>query len=319
MNGAGQTVLVIGDSDSDLEQIRGALSTVGCRVLTRHGRQGSVSAVLRVKPDLVLLDVNMQVQASGSGWPGNGSAANGNGAAADGASGHAGSGAGSGGLTADALAKILSRADTRPETIVLLHSNLPPQTLRLKVLACGADGYIQKSQDLTHLVREVTAWLNGQRTRASGTVRTSGTFDPSASLMGRKAPSLRCRVLFVDDDPASHSFYRKSVVVDDMEAEYVVSLQQALRIAQSEAPPDVIVSELLRGERGLELYRSLRAFDPSWRFRFIFVTGIAHHGLTRLDVPVLKKPISADEVREAIRYAVTSLRFLGAHARLKSS
>ena len=319
MNGAGHTVLVIGDSESDLEQIRGALSSAGCRVLTRHGRQGSLSAVLRVKPDLVLLDVNIQLQGSGSASAAS-TGAGGSTSAGEGGGAQTGSGAGSGGLTADALAKILSRADTRPETIVLLHSSLPAPTLRLKVLACGADGYIQKSQDLTHLVREVSAWLNGQRARTSGTVRASvASFDPSASLVERKAPGLRCRVLFVDDDPTSHSFYRKSVVVDEMVADYVVSLQQALRIAQSELPPDVIVSEILRGERGLELYHTLRAFDASWRFRFIFLSGVAHQGLARLDVPVLKKPIAPENLREAIRYAVTSLRFLGAHARLKSS
>jgi len=305
LNGAGHTVLVIGDSESDLEQIRGALNTAGCRVLTRHGRQGSVSAVLRVRPDLVLLDTNVipgAVSPSGTG-PGASSSASGK----------------DGGLTADAVARILSRADTRPETIVLLHSNLPAPTLRLKVLACGADGYIQKSADLTHLVREVIAWLNGQRTRSSGTVRTSGVFDPQMSLSAPKEPGLRCRVLFVDDDPASHSFYRKSVVLEEMEAEYVVSLQQALRSARAEPPPDVIVSEFLRGEKGLELYQTLRTTDPSWRFRFIFLTGITHAALQRLDVPVLKKPIAPEAVREAIRYAVTSFRFLGTKVRAKSS
>ncbi|WP_394844267.1 hypothetical protein LZC95_45340 [Pendulispora brunnea] len=307
LNGAGHTVLVIGDSESDLEQIRGALSTAGCRVLTRHGRQGSVSAVLRVRPDLVLLDANV--------IPGTASHPE----AAPKAGTSSPSQGKDGGLTADAIARILSRADTRPETIVLLHSNLPAPTLRLKVLACGADGYIQKSADLTHLVREVTAWLNGQRTRSSGTVRTSGVFDPQMSLSARKAPGLRCRILFVDDDPASHSFYRKSVVVEDMTAEYVVSVQQALRSARAEPPPDVIVSEFLRGEKGLELYQTLRGSDPSWRFRFIFLTGITHAALQRLDVPVLKKPIAPEAVRDAIRYAVTSFRFLDANARLKSS
>jgi len=296
--------LVIGENESDLEKIRAALSTTGCRVITRHGRQGSVSAVLRAKPDLVLLDVNISTRA----------------ASGDANTVEARATAAPGALTLDAIAKILTRADTRPETIILLLSSLPAQALRLKAVACGADGYIQKSDDLNHVAREVSAWLSGQRMRASGTVRTSAAaFDPGMSLSAPKVPGLRCRVLFVDDDPVSHSFYRKSVVVEEMTAEYVVSLQQALRTAQSEQPPDVIVSEILRGERGLELYRTLRAFDATWRFRFIFLTARTYESLQRLDVPVLKKPIAPERLRDAIRYAVTSLRFLGTHSRTRSS
>lgn len=300
-----QTVLVIDDSEVVLELAREALEAVGLHVVTRQGPQGSVSAILRAKPDLVLLDVNMPT------------------------------------LTGDAIARIVSKAEARPDTIILLHSSLSVQTLRLKALSTGADGFIQKSDDMGHLSREVLAWLQGQRARPSATMSAANTVDadeaakaalPPASAINPSVRSARSAipkedsrvqavlrkttVLFVDEDPSVLSFYRRSVTVEAMQAEYAVSYQQALRHTRSASPPDIVVSDLLEAGRGIALYESLRQIEPSWRFRFILVADPRREGVDRIDVPVLRKPVDAERLSDAIRYAMTSVRFLRVSTRL---
>jgi two-component system OmpR family response regulator len=297
---ARRTVLVIDDSEVVLELVKDALEGAGVNVVTRQGPQGSVAAILKAKPDLVLLDVNMPT------------------------------------LTGDAIAKIVSKAEARCDTRIVLHSSLSVQTLRLKALSTGADGFIQKTDDMAHLVREVTAWLQG-RSRPSGTTRASSPMPVTANTPIPMAPiqaspsvrsarvgrtpsgPVQTTVLFVDEDPMALSFYRRAVTVDGMVAEYAVSFQQALRQTQSAAPPDIVVSDILDAERGIELYEGLRQADPSWRFRFILVAEPRRQGIDRLDVPVLRKPVDPERLCDAIRYAMTSVRFLRVSTRLAGS
>src|SRR5262249_18779658 len=105
-----KTVLVIDDSEIVLELTKAALEKAGYHVVTRDRPSGSVAAILRDKPDIVLLDVNMPS------------------------------------LQGDVIAKILVRAMKNPDTLILLHSSMSIDTLRLKAVATGAHGYIQKTE-----------------------------------------------------------------------------------------------------------------------------------------------------------------------------
>ena len=142
-----KTVLVVDDSDVVLELVKKTLERAGYAVITRNKPSGSVAAILRDKPDVVLLDVNMPT------------------------------------LSGDTIAKILGRVTQNPETLVLLHSSLSIDNLRLKAIETGAHGYIQKTDSPTELVRRIEYWLHRNR-HAMGSSKqeaASSTGGPAAA------------------------------------------------------------------------------------------------------------------------------------------
>jgi CheY-like chemotaxis protein len=141
-----KTVLVVDDSDVVLELVKKALEGAGYSVITRNKPSGSVAAILRDKPDVVLLDVNMPT------------------------------------LSGDTIAKILGRVSQNPETLVLLHSSLSIDNLRLKAMATGAHGYIQKTESATELVRRIEYWVN--KTRHGSSSRLEAVTSGSATSAG---------------------------------------------------------------------------------------------------------------------------------------
>jgi DNA-binding response OmpR family regulator len=151
-----KTVLVVDDSDVVLEIVKKTLESAGYSVITRNKPSGSVAAILRDKPDVVLLDVNMPT------------------------------------LAGDTIAKILARVSQSHETLILLHSSLSIDNLRLKAISTGAHGYIQKTDSATELVRRVEYWLNRSKHTMSATrheaVQHGGASSPTgATSSGRMA------------------------------------------------------------------------------------------------------------------------------------
>src|SRR3954466_15934033 len=123
MRYSARTILVIDDNAVVLEVTRSTLEQAGFRVVTRDRANGAVVAVLHERPDLVLIDVNMP------------------------------------NMTGDSLADILGRTRATRGTLVVLYSSLPANALRMKALAAGAHGFIQKTGVQTELVRQVRAFL----------------------------------------------------------------------------------------------------------------------------------------------------------------
>jgi CheY-like chemotaxis protein len=140
-----RTILVIDDSEIVLEMTRFTLESAGYRVLTRDRAQGSIVAILNEQPDLVLLDVNMPS------------------------------------MSGDSIAEVLSRSGPARHTVIVLYSSLPANALRMKALATGAHGFIQKTSVQSDLVRQVRALL--QQYDSSGKLRRAATVndDPGAS------------------------------------------------------------------------------------------------------------------------------------------
>lgn len=154
-----KTVLVVDDSDVVLELVKKTLENAGYNVITRNKPSGSVAAILRDKPDVVLLDVNMPT------------------------------------LSGDTIAKILARVSQNPETLVLLHSSLSIDNLRLKAIATGAHGYIQKTDSPTELVRRIEYWLHRSRFASSSRleaepVQGGGSGEASSSGRFKAAPNV---------------------------------------------------------------------------------------------------------------------------------
>jgi len=125
--GRSSTVLVIDDSNYVLETTRFTLERAGYRVITRNRPSGTITAILNEKPDIVLLDLNMPM------------------------------------LSGEDILKILTSTQNRSATIVLLHSGLPTEALRSKVLKTGAHGYVQKTDDSAEFLRRIEYWLKKQK------------------------------------------------------------------------------------------------------------------------------------------------------------
>jgi DNA-binding response OmpR family regulator len=311
-----KTVLVIDDSEVVLELTKAALEKAGYNVVTRDRPSGSVAAILRDKPDIVLLDVNMPS------------------------------------LQGDVIAKILVRAMKNPDTLILLHSSLSIDTLRLKAVATGAHGYIQKTENGVELVRRMEWWLNkGPRGMSSSRIEAAsglangppnvfGAKPPSSSAM-RAAPKVesqggiarvaetpgassgsfravrpsvdppsgrahKARVLFVDDDWAMLNTYR-TIAGGHFQAEFLPTGDEAYSRILSDSPPEIVVCDILMpGLSGADLYRRATMLDRSWSNRFLFVTGAASTPsvaafLNDLNVRVFHKPLVPDRLIEVIR------------------
>lgn len=293
-----KTILVIDDSEIVLGLVRTTLESAGFRVITQSRTAGAVALILQEKPDLVLLDVNMP------------------------------------NIGGDTIAKLFGKAQANSDTIVLLHSSLPEETLKARVLASGAHGYVQKTDDTFELLREINRWLkvgaHGSQSKMRVSSQANTDDDASGSgprLVARPAQSLDAGdggartarrtsgttaldlplVLFIDDDMSTLSAFRREVQSEPYTVEFALSGAQAIRRIHGSPPPTLVVSDLLMPEpAGPEVYRQAILKDPTYRDRFIFVTGAS--GLRELNDflasfhgTVLHKPVSGEALRNAIR------------------
>lgn len=325
-----RTILVIDDNAVVLEATRATLEQAGFRVVTLDRPGGAVVAVLNERPDLVLVDVNMP------------------------------------NMTGDSLADVLGRTRATRGTLVVLYSSLPANALRMKALAAGAHGFIQKTGVQTELVRQVRAFLEqdslgaqrvasilaGDESVSSGRIRvetapeellssappssrpfssrSSAPPDSVGALASASAPppqhesgTIRLIVptaLFLDDDLAVLTGYRRALSSEEVIGEYLTSADQAMRRITAVEPPDVVVTDLMMpGMNGMELYRRALELDPTWRHRFVFITGAGTINqvaefLRRVGGRALEKPVDIRRLRDAIRYAATGARIFRKHS-----
>lgn len=101
-------ILIIDDDPAHLDSARGILEGEGYEVFTQSQPFGSTNAVIRLQPDLVLLDVNMPA------------------------------------LSGDRLAEVLRANSLTRNVLVVLHSSNDEDHLRTTARRLGLDGYICK-------------------------------------------------------------------------------------------------------------------------------------------------------------------------------
>lgn len=142
-------VLVIDDSEVVLEAVRQTLDDAGMEVRTRNVAYGSSWEIVRLKPDVVLVDVNM---------PGLGGS--------------------------DIVSVTKGRGDLS-QTRVLLFSAQPPRVLETLALECGADGWIHKTSDLAGLVDTVRRWARSKATGTPGRRASVVFVDPEPETVSR--------------------------------------------------------------------------------------------------------------------------------------
>ncbi|MET0592461.1 MAG: response regulator, partial [Polyangiaceae bacterium] len=258
-----RTVLVIDEDPKALEDTRAMLEGAGYRVILRDRSAGSISAIVREKPDVVLVELNMPR------------------------------------LNGETISKILNKTLPRPPVVVLFYSSLPVETLRLKALAAGAQGYVQKTDNAAELGRRIEHCVANAGTISKSRMVAMQQLEPgegattvrlrpptseprllieNPSTLPRREPSLASRginvkVLFVDDDWSLLRAYR-SAIGNELQAEFLTSGDEATQRVLSDSPPDIIVCDIVMPfVTGADLYTRAVAANPSWKERFLFLTG----------------------------------------------
>jgi len=293
-----RTILVIDDSHLVLAFARSTLETAGFRVITRSRSEGCVALILQEKPDAVLVDPSS--------------------------------------AAADTVVRLFGKAQLHSEVLVLFHSGTSEEALKAQVLATGAHGHVRKSEDSFELIQQIQRWLrigssSHSKLKAGNVAEVPGGYDSSGSsvsLSGRKlsgeagsnvAPARRSSgslqldlpvVLFIDDDMGTLSGFRREVQSEPYLVEFALSGTRAIQRITTQPIPRVVVSDLMMPEpSGVEVYERVVREDPSWRERFIFVTGAAalqdfRSFIAEFGGTVLRKPVDGAVLRKAIRRAL---------------
>jgi two-component system, chemotaxis family, response regulator PixG len=117
------TIVIVDDSELTLDRVRSILENAGHRVVSVNSPFGTSAAIVREKPDLVLIDVAMPA------------------------------------LSGDVLVSIARRRAGSEGTKIVLHSSRSAAELSVKAAACGANGFILKTADPAAFLRQVEGFL----------------------------------------------------------------------------------------------------------------------------------------------------------------
>jgi DNA-binding response OmpR family regulator len=118
-------IFVLDDSPTGLAFVKMVLEAEGYLVCTFNSPLGISREILRQKPDLVIVDVNMPS------------------------------------ITGDKVCRLIRATSSRRSVGILLHSSLPECDLHDLAQACGADNYVPKSRDPRALCMAVCKQLFG--------------------------------------------------------------------------------------------------------------------------------------------------------------
>jgi two-component system, HptB-dependent secretion and biofilm response regulator len=136
--------------------------------------------------------------------------------------------------------------------------------------------------------------------------------------MNRHSPLLeKPTILVVDDTPDNLSLMSR-LLKDNYKVKVANDGEKALRIAQSDSPPDLILLDIMMPEMdGFEVMRHLRADPATSDIPVIFITGLSDsvneiHGLSIGAVDYVAKPINPPVVlaRVATHLALRDARHL---------
>lgn len=116
-------VMVVDDSDLILNMTKDTLEEAGFDVITRNNPLGTTAAINNEKPDCILIDVSMPALSGGE------------------------------------IVK-LARKNINENLRILFYSAKVESELIQLVNDCGADGYIQKGEDKSLLVKRVRETIN---------------------------------------------------------------------------------------------------------------------------------------------------------------
>jgi CheY-like chemotaxis protein len=123
-------IMVVDDDETTLQVTVALLEQRGHEVIPRNRALGTTLAILRDKPDVVLLDVHMP------------------------------------GLSGDRLVDLVAPRKDRPRPIIILHSASTRAELEELAQRCGVAGVIEKSGDAFEFIRRFEQVLSASRRNA---------------------------------------------------------------------------------------------------------------------------------------------------------
>ena len=132
------------------------------------------------------------------------------------------------------------------------------------------------------------------------------TQPPPAAAAQRESPQSRPRVLLVEDDPGVRDATRMLLNVEGYRVKAVASLGEALRSAQEEAAPDLLITDyhLRDGELGTEVIAALRE-NLHAEVRAVLVTGDTSNVVKHLPndprLRIVSKPIDAEQLLAVLK------------------
>lgn len=317
-------IVVIDDNEVVLEVAKEALEDAGYEVVTHDRATGCVALVLHEQPDVVLMDVNMPglggdtvVGVLAKAWPG---------------SDHVILLHSS--LSADALRSKVAASGANG----FVQKSSDPQGLVREVnkwLRRSGDffaaaphrssaGFRVPQASQPRVIEQVSVPPFASAPPSSGTVSTgtqSSDSNSSIAVAGNASSAgagsdsrgsgarriLPGKLLLVDDDITVLSGLRRCLQSEPLSIEFALSGGEALRRMLSDAPPDVVVCDMLLPDlTGMEVYEKAMSSEPSYRRRFIAATGGAAVPrvaafLRSFGGPVLHKPIETTPLLNAVR------------------
>lgn len=120
----GPRIVLVDDSIVVLESARSALEDAGFEVTTVDNPLSLPHIVLRQRPELVLLDINMPA------------------------------------VSGETVTRIIRQCLPNSTVPILLHSDLAPEELERRAKECGASGFIRKTRTPEELATQVRTYLN---------------------------------------------------------------------------------------------------------------------------------------------------------------
>jgi len=120
-------VMVVDDDATTLEVTSALLEERGYEVLKRESAIGTTLAILRDRPHVVLLDIQMP------------------------------------GLSGDKLVELVGPGKSRPTPVILLHSAAPRHELEALAKRCGAAGAVEKTGDPLEFIRRFEQAIGAHR------------------------------------------------------------------------------------------------------------------------------------------------------------
>jgi DNA-binding NtrC family response regulator len=157
----------------------------------------------------------------------------------------------------------------------------------------------------TALADEPASPVERIRPPSSNPHRASG----ETTLVARRDGASRVgavKTLFVDDDWSLLRSYRTAIGTE-LQAEFLTSGEEAIQRIVSDSPPEIVVCDIVMPfVTGADLYSRAVAADPSWRERFLFLTGasstrVVVDFLNEHEGRVLFKPVPSNRLLDAVR------------------
>jgi len=278
-----RTILVIDDSEVVLGVAQTILEGAGYHVVTHSRATGSVALILQLKPDLVLLDVNMPS------------------------------------VRGDMVARMSSATRLATDTIVLLHSTLEEAELKRLASECGAHGYLRKTNNPHAFLRQVGGFLSEKESghmRVIGSKPLSTLTAPDSESTPRSGErSKGTMVLLINRDMAEMSQLRKVVQDLGYRPEFALSAQQGIeKLHGDTSPVFIIVSSDLPSPGARAVFEAAVQRDRLFRERTALVASV---GATP-DYPpgfagtVLLRPVQRNAVEKLLNQ-VSVLAVAGAN------